>query len=100
MEKQAGAARDGVGSGPNRKPWGSPTCGPAAAETVDSKIHKMKGFVTMEKVILSILPMLWQVFVCHSDLSPVYLLILTLPHSAAPLLLPAPPSVPLKYHLI
>lgn len=26
-----------------------------------SKIHKMKGFVTMEKVILSILPMLWQV---------------------------------------
>lgn len=33
-----------------------------------SKIHKMKGFVTMEKVILSILPMLWQVSLCLSCL--------------------------------
>lgn len=33
-----------------------------------SKTHKMKGFVTMEKVILSILLMLWQVSVHLSKL--------------------------------
>eukprot|EP00064_Thunnus_orientalis_P017441 superscaffoldBa00003705_g17523 len=36
MEKQAGAAGAADGAGPNRKPWGSPTCGPAAGETQDS----------------------------------------------------------------
>ncbi|XP_069580778.1 myotubularin-related protein 1a isoform X7 [Brachyistius frenatus] len=36
MEKQAGAAGAADGAGPNRKPWGSPTCGPAAGDSLDS----------------------------------------------------------------
>uniref|UniRef100_UPI0037E965B4 myotubularin-related protein 1a isoform X2 n=1 Tax=Semicossyphus pulcher TaxID=241346 RepID=UPI0037E965B4 len=36
MEKQAGAAGGADGAGPNRKLWGSPTCGPAGGEPPDS----------------------------------------------------------------
>ncbi|XP_012771369.1 phosphatidylinositol-3,5-bisphosphate 3-phosphatase MTMR2 isoform X2 [Maylandia zebra] len=36
MEKQAGGAGAGDGAGANRKPWGSPTCGAAAGDTLDS----------------------------------------------------------------
>ncbi|XP_044040955.1 myotubularin-related protein 1-like [Siniperca chuatsi] len=36
MEKQTGAAGLADGAGTNRRPWGSPTCGPAAGETLDS----------------------------------------------------------------
>lgn len=35
MEKQDGAAGGVDGAGPNRKPWGSPTCGPTGNETMD-----------------------------------------------------------------
>lgn len=36
MEKQAGAGGGVDGAGPNRKPWGSPICGPTGGETMDS----------------------------------------------------------------
>lgn len=49
-----------------------------------SRIYMMTGFVTMEKMILIILLMLWQVF--HSVLSGVYFL-LTLSRSACLILL-------------
>uniref|UniRef100_A0A3B4FUI8 phosphatidylinositol-3,5-bisphosphate 3-phosphatase n=1 Tax=Pundamilia nyererei TaxID=303518 RepID=A0A3B4FUI8_9CICH len=38
MEKQAGGAGAGDGAGANRKPWGSPTCGAAAGDTLDSSL--------------------------------------------------------------
>ncbi|XP_018526588.1 myotubularin-related protein 1 [Lates calcarifer] len=36
MEKQAGTAGAPEGAGPNRKHWGSATCGQTAGDTLDS----------------------------------------------------------------